>query len=1760
MLVCTSALLAIAALAQAATINVPADQPTIQDAINAANPGGGDTITVDAGTYAGFTVDRPVIITGAGSGSVTVNGSANLASSDVTIEGMRFEPSGGNGVNISSQTISNITLRDVVAANSNNNGVHVQGTSRVTNMVVEDCQFIDNNGRGFRISSQAGIDGFQMTGTLIEGNNIGFYVASDDPAPGSPSESFLRNAVISGNTFGDNDTRCFYAEELNNVTIEENTFDGSLLAIQVFKAWLGDDLRGIVIRRNAFANHSAYAMRFQIYGETFIGDPLTDVFENLEIFENTVVNCGRAVWFDTDPSRTGIETIHINRNSFLVNDFSVQGICFEAGETWVLDLSANWWGTSNPADFTVDPDVFADPACSVTPRSAFDFTPMLESGVDTDPGTPGFQPDLTSLTVHSDGGQTGAPGRIQEGVDLVTASTVNIMPGLYNENVLIDKKVALLGSGSGSNPVVDTIITQDPAGAGDTKIGVIQLDASGDSLADPIAIRDLRLEPVGMAGISVGRFTEATATTVDYVELTNVHVVGTQANPATEQERGLYVDNTSTLTNLVIIECAFDQLSYGWYLHKEVSADASTVQFVDVQNTTFNDNRLKGVYAEKLSDATFAYCEARGNGYSSSGVPSYFLPWMAGFDINLKAGMYANLSFECCEITDNALGGAREGVGITVKARDDASSYNTFPASVMNVSIVGGTITGNERGIRFGEPGKSNATPLVVNVNDVNLFGNFKTYGPNDGSAYGDLIDQRDPNADAIDATVNWWGQPGGPVSGQVSNPGTNQPDLSMPLDAPSTSCQATVQLNAVNACLDAGSDTLVVTIDVSNAPEPYVGGQFRLSYDTSKLTFVDAVAVGPFGETFEFVDVVAGTIDHAVNLPSGDPGIQTDNTLAELTFTVDTEVCEVDGLVSFRTDSPPSRLSNFGGDPVPSIFIDLGAITNDNTPPTITCPPDLVIGTDPGLCEGTVDWVQRFDSNPPTAASQAPGVWYVDRYAPAVFESAVFDGDNRLKHGLRAADNQANRPGGFSSDFYNYQGRKWDTNVTAGESFEVDLYVDSTWLPGTRASIWATASDGNLTFPIIEYVVDGDVGGSPFTGFRWWQSGIGWTASSLVNPPMDQWYTLEIKLTATEIEYYVDNTLIGTVSNLGASTFINVILQGHNEGTAGEYDIYWDNLSVGATAPSFDDNCCSLPATYERSDDPLLTLEDPFPIGTTLVTWTATDCCGNQTTCVQEITVEDTEAPTITTGTIDVCYDTVADAEAAALAATSATDKCDVPGDLAFSVATVGTCNAVVTVTVTDQSNNSASVDYSTSIDATAPVIDPIVITGGSFDANCTVEIAVSTTITDDCCLDPNDVTFVYSVTNGFVNPSTLVATQNGANQLLISGVVTVNKVAGACPTEFTLGIDVVDCCGNFTTLESNTVTLTDGTPPTVSAPANISVFADAGACDALVTWPAATVTDNCDTSFNVIYDIDVDNDNSFDVTGATSTSFTFPTGTHRIVASSEDACGNVGTDELFVTVDGSSELLLTIELDDVMITGLTRCITLDLYDANCGTQTVEAEVLFDTMGANGVVGTATVLVPCGNWTCVVARDRLHTLARTLDTPDFGVVGTQFVADFVTAGKPLIGGNFNDDEFIDILDFGVFTAQYNVNYGTGDTTCATVGPHPDASGNGLVFTEDFTFIQTNFFVLSETPCCTVLALENATRKPVAEISVAELRKRGLAELSVADVNNDGWVDQADVTAFFNGAAIDREPRAVAPWFDSAPVSPAGRARGSARP
>lgn len=294
-----------------------------------------------------------------------------------------------------------------------------------------------------------------------------------------------------------------------------------------------------------------------------------------------------------------------------------------------------------------------------------------------------------------------------------------------------------------------------------------------------------------------------------------------------------------------------------------------------------------------------------------------------------------------------------------------------------------------------------------------------------------------------------------------------------------------------------------------------------------------------------------------------------------------------------------------------------------------------------------------------------------------------------------------------------------------------------------------------------------------------------------------------------------------------------------------------------------------------------------------------------------------------------------------------------------------------------------------------------------------------------------------------------------------------------------------------------------------------NRVVKADAGLCTAAVTY-SGTSTDNCDASPSVVF--------------VPPSGSAFPIGTTLVTATATDDCGNQTNQVFSVTVLGVNELVADVQLANVSVAGpLSRCITFNLNRPALCPGFIQTE---NTLTFASGLSHSVIDVPCGFYNCITARDRLHTLRRTDDDSDFQIVGTRYRSNFTSTGATndaLLGGNFNDDEFIEILDFGIFVGQFALPIGGANTSCATPGPHADASGDGIVGAADFTFIQTQFLFQREMDCCGNLSI-GEPRDPIADISTDELAKMGQGDLVIADLNRDGRLNADDVVAFMNGS------------------------------
>ena len=227
-----------------------------------------------------------------------------------------------------------------------------------------------------------------------------------------------------------------------------------------------------------------------------------------------------------------------------------------------------------------------------------------------------------------------------------------------------------------------------------------------------------------------------------------------------------------------------------------------------------------------------------------------------------------------------------------------------------------------------------------------------------------------------------------------------------------------------------------------------------------------------------------------------------------------------------------------------------------------------LALGALPGTA--IAQFADKFDTINPT--------WVTNRYEPAGFASVVFDGDSRLRLTIDQTGSTANRPGTFSSPFYNTQGRQRSAGITGPWTLSAQVYVSSafntTTGPLARSDLWGhtgTTSGGG------DYMIFGFTNESPtdtlnpaatdrafrfraFDGNTGYWFNLGVPAGFV----FDAWHTLSATSTGATFEFRIDGVLVLTNSTVAGDDLLDAMVQGYNFGQAGSYSIYWDNVTAG--------------------------------------------------------------------------------------------------------------------------------------------------------------------------------------------------------------------------------------------------------------------------------------------------------------------------------------------------------------------------------------------------------------------------------------------------------------------------------------------------------------------------------------------------------------------------------------------------------------------
>ncbi|MBK6450470.1 MAG: right-handed parallel beta-helix repeat-containing protein [Saprospiraceae bacterium] len=148
------------------------------------------------------------------------------------------------------------------------------------------------------------------------------------------------------------------------------------------------------------------------------------------------------------------------------------------------------------------------------------------------------------------------------------------------------------------------------------------------------------------------------------------------------------------------------------------SAGVDALNNVSITNTTFDNNSRKGIYIEKLSNATFDNITVNNCGID----PTYGSN--SGIDLNLKYDDFVNITITNSTITNSGATGTSSYPGgrpaISVSVRDDSPSYNSNPATLNGFTFSNNTVSVPNHMLAFESvAGPSNA--VLIN-NDLSAL------------------------------------------------------------------------------------------------------------------------------------------------------------------------------------------------------------------------------------------------------------------------------------------------------------------------------------------------------------------------------------------------------------------------------------------------------------------------------------------------------------------------------------------------------------------------------------------------------------------------------------------------------------------------------------------------------------------------------------------------------------------------------------------------------------------------------------------------------------------------------------------------------------------------------------------------------------------------------------------------------------------------------------------------------------------------------
>jgi len=375
---------------------------------------------------------------------------------------------------------------------------------------------------------------------------------------------------------------------------------------------------------------------------------------------------------------------------------------------------------------------------------------------------------------------------------------------------------------------------------------------------------------------------------------------------------------------------------------------------------------------------------------------------------------------------------------------------------------------------------------------------------------------------------------------------------------------------------------------------------------------------------------------------------------------------------------------------------------------------------------------------------------------------------------------------------------------------------------------------------------------------------------------------------------------------------------------------------NIAATAT---DNCGTPAISYIIGTSPSMTGDasgNTFPVGTTMVTYTATDQGGNSVDCSFNVTV--IQDPLMIECPMSVNQSTDVNVCSATL---------DLPVIILSDPNNVNTILWSISGTSGPASGAGNISNFTFSLGTSSVTYSVTDIFGASetcsFDVTITdQEGPIISDIPADTMVECDNIPSIATLT-------AIDQCDGATNVALISESIAAGPIPGSSIITRTWG--TVDAAGNISTA-NQTITVTDTTPPTITCPADISTNSTTSPlCGASISWTIPTAADNCDTNTQV--------------TSSFAPNDFFSLGTTVVTYYAEDNAGNIDSCKFNVTVSDVELPVFTNCPNDMTIPSGINCDTIVTWveptiTDNCDNNV--SVVVFPTLGTAFMTGTTTV------------------------------------------------------------------------------------------------------------------------------------------------------------------------------------------------------